>query len=62
MEFKICVQRNNGWEWRTVTIDIHDVIGAELTSQCSGIGGIDIQRDGFTIESVKASSIDCDIT
>ncbi len=61
MEFKVCVQRDNGWEWRTVSIDINEAIKDELISQCGGIGGIDIERDGFSVESVKASSIDCDI-
>ena len=61
MEFRVFVQRDNGWEWRTVNIDIHEAIKNELISQCDGIGGINIERDGFSVESVKASSIDCDI-
>ncbi len=61
MQFKVCVQRNNGWEWRTVDVDIDSVIKAELIDQCGGIGGIDIERDGFSVDSVKASTIDCEI-
>lgn len=61
MEFGVCVKRNGGWEFRTVTVDIEELVKKELMDQCGGIGGIDIEKDGFTIESVKASSIIMDI-
>jgi len=57
MDFKVCVQRNSGREFRTVTIDVNEAIKKELLDQCGGIGGIDIEADGFEIESVKATSI-----
>jgi hypothetical protein len=61
MDFKVCVQRYGGFEFRTVTVDIDELVKKELTDQCGGIGGIDLEKDGFTIESVKASSIDMNI-
>lgn len=59
MEVTVCVQRGNGWEWRTVNIDLDEAVKSELLDQCGGIGGIDIERDGFTIESIKAETLPC---
>lgn len=58
MKIKVCVQRNNGWEFREVDIDLEEMVKSELIDQCGGIGGIDIERDGFSIESIKANSFD----
>lgn len=61
MEIKVCVQRFGSWEWRTVDIDIEDIVKKELNDQCGGIGGVDIEADGFQIEGIKASTINCDL-
>ena len=47
-----------GWEFRTVDIDIEKAIEKELIDQVGGIGGVDIENQGFSIDSLKAASFD----
>lgn len=57
MDIKVCVQRYNGWEFRTVSVDLEEAVKKELLDQCEHVGGTDIEKDGFTIDSIVAGSI-----